>query len=321
MNICPLCLSIDGFKYAEGGTWDHSNVRHDCDVCGLFGTTGEARDDYLGEDRKKTTPFVRAALTHWTRQRQAVRNSDDIPLVTSEMVEGAISGKLALPNPGQQATNIIGFVGDETKLNGEVLPSLPPKFHACIGSIRRDFAVLLLLELANDGLLTAIDAGTFDSSDAVSVRLSLRGWERYESEQKGQIAGNYGFIALKFGDEILDPFLSDHIRPAVASLGLQLRDMRDSSRAGIIDNLMRIEIRDSAFVLVDLTHDNSGAYWEAGYAEGMGKPVLYICEKSKFELARTHFDTNHCTTVVWDAANPTEFKDNLIATLKRSLII
>src|SRR3546814_4652111 len=82
---------------------------------------------------------------------------------------------------------------------------------------------------------------------------------------------------------------------------------------------MRSQIRDAAFVIVDLTHDNSGAYWEAGYAEGLGKPVIYICEKAKFDKAKTHFDTNHCTTVVWTREKGEEFRAELIATLRRSL--
>ena len=62
---------------------------------------------------------------------------------------------------------------------------------------------------------------------------------------------------------------------------------------------MRVKIRDAKFVIADLTHDNNGAYWEAGYAEGLGKPVVYICEKTKFEDKNngTHFDVNHCTTL------------------------
>src|SRR3546814_372746 len=95
--------------------------------------------------------------------------------------------------------------------------------------------------------------------------------------------------------------------------------MRNVARAGIIDNIMRSQIRDAAFVIVDLTHDNSGAYWEAGYAEGLGKPVIYICEKAKFDKAKTHFDTNHCTTVVWTREKGEEFRAELIATLRRSL--
>lgn len=96
-------------------------------------------------------------------------------------------------------------------------------------------------------------------------------------------------------------------------------DMRSVARAGVIDNLMRAQIRDSAFVLADLTHDNLGAYWEAGFAEGIGKPVIYLCEQTKFEEAKTHFDTNHSTTVVWSDEDHDRFLSELIATLRRSL--
>jgi nucleoside 2-deoxyribosyltransferase len=78
------------------------------------------------------------------------------------------------------------------------------------------------------------------------------------------------------------------VKPCItAELGFDTVDMREVSQAGVIDNIMRAQIRDAAFVLIDLTHDNSGAYWEAGYAEGLGKPVVYLCEKTKFEQAKT----------------------------------
>ena len=107
--------------------------------------------------------------------------------------------------------------------------------------------------------------------------------------------------------------------PTVKELGYELIDLRDVARAGVIDNLLRAQIRDAAFVLVDLTHDNPGAYWEAGYAEGRGKPVLYLCEKTKFDAARTHFDTNHSTTVIWSTDARDTFCSELTATLRRSL--
>jgi nucleoside 2-deoxyribosyltransferase len=75
------------------------------------------------------------------------------------------------------------------------------------------------------------------------------------------------------------------------TLGFDLVDMRDVATAGVIDNIMRAQIRDAAFILADLTDANPGAYWEAGFAEGLGKPVIYLCESAKFEDARTHFDT------------------------------
>ena len=151
------------------------------------------------------------------------------------------------------------------------------------------------------------------------IDLTLEGWELYEAERRGQVSGTYGFIALKFGDPILDPFLQDVIKPAVQDVGFTLEDMRDAARAGVIDNVMRARIRDAAFVLVDLTHANEGAYWEAGYAEGLGKPVLYLCKQDVFQSQGTHFDTNHCTIVQWRPDAPEVFADELKATLRRSL--
>ena len=160
---------------------------------------------------------------------------------------------------------------------------------------------------------------TFEGLVFIDVNLTLDGWQQYEAEQRGALSGNHGFIAMKFGDRNLDSFVTDVVKPVIKEVGYDLVDMRDVSRAGVIDNIMRTQIRDAAFVLVDLTHDNSGAYWEAGYAEGLGKPVIYICEKTKFKNASTHFDTNHCTTVPWSRDDDEGFRQELIATLRRSL--
>jgi hypothetical protein len=175
-------------------------------------------------------------------------------------------------------------------------------------------------QLVRTGFVEAIDCGDLSSPDEImEADLTLAGWAEYEKELRGQTSAGYGFIALKFGDLVLDPFVKDVIKPAIATLGFGLVDMRDAAEVGIIDNVMRARIRDAAFVLVDLTHANEGAYWEAGYAEGLGKPVLYLCSREIFEEKGTHFDTNHCTTVLWDPAEPDSFTQELKATLRRSL--
>ena len=137
---------------------------------------------------------------------------------------------------------------------------------------------------------------------------------------RGQISSKYGVVAMKAGNAILDDLLRTTVRPELEErLGYKLVDMRDVSQAGIVDNLVRAQIRDAAFVLADLTDNNSGAYWQAGYAEGLGKPVIYICEKARFDEAQIHFDTNHCTTVCWIPNEFGRFADELVATLRRFL--
>jgi nucleoside 2-deoxyribosyltransferase len=70
--------------------------------------------------------------------------------------------------------------------------------------------------------------------------------------------------------------------------------------------------------VVDLSDRNPGAYWEAGFARGLGKPVIYVCDARKFDTTR-HFDVEHYTTLKWDPAAPTEIADKLKATIRAML--
>jgi hypothetical protein len=288
----------------------------ECDVCGNYEISRSAFAGPLDPERAELTPIQRAALSH--RLRTAARGSGPL-MITTDWLKHFKSDS-SLPSPAVQAINIIRFIGDEVTRSGERVSTFPVDFPAIVGAPNREFAAQLAKELRERGVLNGIDASSNDGTDFIDIGLTLDGWEQYEAEKRGRIAGKYGFIAMKYGDPVLEPFVMDVVKPAVKDgTGYDLIDMRNVARAGIIDNIMRTQIRDAAFVIVDLTHDNSGAYWEAGYAEGLGKPVIYICEKAKFEAAKTHFDTNHCTTVLWSQEDKSNFSQELIATLRRSL--
>jgi hypothetical protein len=315
---CPVCLSKDGFSCSVLGPLGGSTL-FECDVCGKFAISDEALQDFPNLEMPAMTPMRRAALSH--RIRLYTQNDVRPSLWNTSTLQDFCLADTAPPAPSQQVTNIIRYLGDNFNETGVGLDYLPSAFSAIIGSSSREFSISILYELNNRGILTGRFIGVGSGSGhAQDLYLTLPGWELYEREKSGQVSGNYGFFALKFGDPILDPLLNNHVKPAISELGYTLVDMRDVSRAGVIDNLLRMQIRDAAFVLVDLTHENAGAYWEAGYAEGLGKPVLYVCEREKFEERKTHFDTNHCTTVLWDEKNIDQFVDSLKATLRRSLI-
>jgi hypothetical protein len=114
------------------------------------------------------------------------------------------------------------------------------------------------------------------------------------------------FMAMPFGDAALDSLSREHVVPAVAATGFDLRRLDDNPPAGLIDDRLRVEIRTSRFLLANLTGENRDVYWEAGYAEGLGKPVSYVCERDYFQTDHVHFDTNHHHTVLYAAASPEE---------------
>ena len=322
LNKCPVCLNVHSEPATvrdDAAGWGY---QIDCPVCGRFDVNRDTWEDYLDPNSqvgRKLSALGRARLAHAVKTA-TTSGPSGVTRLPSDFLERFTKAGCPGPSPAEQAAKAIRFVGDLVSETGERLERLPPDFYAVIGASNPEFAARLAVELCERHILSGADASSKGGTDLLDINLTLDGWERYETEKRGQFAGRYGFIAMQFGEPVLDAFVETFVKPAVKEgIGYDLVDMRSVARAGIIDNIMRAQIRDAAFVIVDLTHDNSGAYWEAGYAEGLGKPVIYICEKSKFEDAKTHFDTNHCTTVLWSKVEADDFSQELVATLRRSL--
>jgi hypothetical protein len=312
---CPICEAHFGGECHElPSTRDVR--RFECAACGEFQIVDLLLSGQLENQPTKLTWLQRAALAH---RLQTANRESKVPMVDCEWFNRFLCAP-TLPTPAIQAANIIRFVGEEVLRTGAPMERLRPNFASAVGSPRGEFARQLAKELVKKEILQGIEVRNGKRTYFGDLNLTLKGWEAYEAEKQGKIRGDYGFVALRFENKELDSFLRTVISPALrSSIGLELKDMRDFAKAGVIDNIMRAQIRDAAFVLADLTDDNAGAYWEAGYAEGLGKPVIYMCEATKFKRAQTHFDTNHCTTIKWTLKAPDDFTAELIATLRQSL--
>ncbi|WP_139311460.1 hypothetical protein [Desulfovibrio sp. DV] len=320
-NFCPICLCANNVTCKNFRTQRDSYGFY-CQACGSFEITESAYVSFFENGTSKLTPVQRRCLSH---SLCTYRDTYEAIIITTSWIEKFLIN-CYLPTASIQASNLIRLLGDKVRETGvghfidDVIDSVR------IGAFNVPMFNNLRLELEKYGLIQPLECDTIPNPRSPGFikgdryGLTLKGWERYEAERQGLVAGKYGFIAMKFGDATLDKFISDIIKPVVKeSINYDLIDLRDVARAGIIDNIMREKIRDSAFVIADLTHDNYGAYWEAGYAEGLGKPVIYLCEKTKFDNAKTHFDTNHCTTVLWSEGDHELSSAELVATLRRSL--
>ncbi|MFA6450425.1 MAG: hypothetical protein WCX65_13210 [bacterium] len=78
--------------------------------------------------------------------------------------------------------------------------------------------------------------------------------------------------------------------------------MLDHSRSVNIDDAINAGIRNSRFIIVDLTGKNAGAYWEAGFGFGLGKEVILCCKKEEGkEIPElVHFDQNHFSILFYE---------------------
>lgn len=227
----------------------------------------------------------------------------------------ALIANATTPSPAEQADNFIRWMADQEKAPGEFvdIPRPLDALEAIVGAASPNGLAWVIDHLEADGLLQQIDSA--------SLMMTFAGWQRFEELNKSRTSGSYAFMAMAFGKEPLTTLVNDHFRAAVEQTGFPLKRVDDEPRAGLIDDWLRVDIRGCRFLVADLTHHNNGAYWEAGYAEGLGKPVIYTCERSVFEdkSRGTHFDTNHHLTVIWERNEPEAAAVRLKATIRASV--
>lgn len=305
---CPVCRTRLEEAPADAGPV----IKFDCPYCGKFVFTDSllcSLDDYLRRD-----PEAQAKLSHAIRRAQegnalAKFNTDTVVEVL----------KHSLPRPREQADLLIRWLAVNCPAPGVTI-QLDAKAHGAIIGVKTPAGFGLVVDhLFETNLLTGHQLKAMNAPGGALATLSFSGWDYYEKLRDGGGKYKKAFMAMKFGDPVLDDILEKVFKPYVSQAGFTLFKLDDVPRAGLIDDRLRVEIQSSDFIIADLTHANLGAYWEAGYAEGLGKPVIYTCEKKKFHEAQTHFDTNHHLTIIWDEEDPEKSGIALKATIRATL--
>ena len=74
----------------------------------------------------------------------------------------------------------------------------------------------------------------------------------------------------------------------------------DPANLGRIDAKIEMEIKRSRFLVADVTGGRQGVYYEAGYAMGLGLPVIWCVNSDHTD--DMHFDTQQYKHIIWDTA-------------------
>lgn len=207
---------------------------------------------------------------------------------------------------------------------GASMPLKAPLLQATLGAVDADGVNWATKYAHETGLLAGHREARLNGEvDFLDATLTPAGWVRYEELQTQTKESRLAFMAMKFGDATLNTVFAATFKVAARRAGYDLRKLDEEPRAGLIDDRLRLDIRRSRFTIVDLSHGNRGAYWEAGYAEGLGRPVIYTCRADVFHDKKhenhPHFDANHYLIVPWDPANPREAEEQLVTTIRATL--
>lgn len=305
-NRCPICNTPE--------TWKEKLPKNlfykiNCKRCGKFKISHQVLSNIHVYDEQ----IKRALLSHWIRINQGNVELE----LTLDKVKNILENN-SLPKPKEQANNLIHWIGTKlTKPDEEFFESLE-NLISVVGAYDSSGVDYVFQYLKDEGIFHSY---SFEDSQDVhkrGVTLSFKGWDHYYELKHKNKDSRLAFMAMQFGEEPLTTIYKTVIKDAVEKTGFDIRKLDEEKKAGLIDDKLRVEIRRSKFLIADLTHDNNGAYWEAGFAEGLEMPVIYICEEEKFKTTKSHFDTNHHLTVTWknDEEGLKKFSNELKATIR-----
>jgi hypothetical protein len=109
------------------------------------------------------------------------------------------------------------------------------------------------------------------------------------------------FVAMWFNDTTQAAYTSG-IEPAIVDSGYRSVRIDKKEHNNKIDDEIIAEIRRSKFLVADFTCEKEkvrgGVYFEAGFAMGLGIPVIWTVAKNS--LGDVHFDTRQYNHIVWD---------------------
>lgn len=170
--------------------------------------------------------------------------------------------------------------------------------------------VFMLTCLAEQGYIQ--DYLNIRCDNTQTITLMPSAYARIDGIQKNTANGKNVLVAMKFGDDTIP--LREAIREGIQKAGYIAVFIDEVQHNDFITPELLKHIRDSKFVVVDLTHQNNGAYFEEGYAMGLGKPVIQLCKRG----TQLHFDIAQKNTIMWASEDdiPEQLQNRILATIE-----
>jgi len=303
---CALCGQAA--KLLNPGTYGRKLVnRVACETCGEYFITVEAEAEVRNPDWDASK---RAMLSGVTRER----SEQDSPIVicssayepTGDPVGIRIDEILAalvphtIPERIDRALQNLArrsrHPGDEV----EVDRSRDWPLFFAENDDALDFTLQHMIEagLINKPLTDLKGGGAF--------ALTVKGWDRIEGLRHVRPETRQAFIAMWF-DPQLDDAYEKGLGPAIKDAGYKPMRVDMTQFNERIDDRIIAEIRRSRFLVADVTEHRQPVYFEAGFAMGLGLPVIFTCRSD--HIGACNFDTRQYNHIVWES--PEDLKEKL----------
>lgn len=301
-TICPLCQQQAQVINQADFSW------YECATCGAYGIGLRVEGNIKNE-----SPIRRAALSACARELYIrgdraiflykvsgpLHQISGIPIEINDVMNAA-----ALPVADRLGRILLNYAKLNPKVGAsfKVIPRRDYPLARAEESTEFDF---LLKQLAASDLIREV--GSDIDSDASVYQITVPGWNRIADLQRGSVQKpNQAFVAMAFDPSLMD-VRTHGLKAGIVDAGYKPLLIDEKEHNNDIHDEILSEIRKSHFVVADFTLQRPNVYFEAGFAEALGLPVIYTCRED--DITKAHFDIRQRNHIVWTA--PEELRDRL----------
>lgn len=282
---CPICKLSD--KLVKTRSLEDGDVV-ECPRCGKFKIAGTAVAMASHSD-------ANFALSAWLRGQ--VEAGSATPTVSSSTL-AEIPKTLPKYSVSEKQLLLLRAIEQKTDYAGKAVIITPEyDFTLAWCSTEKEFE-FLIQALINKGLLQSENViRSVNESFVHDLVVTAAGWSYLEERERPSVLTNQVFVAMSFADE-LRPAWDLGIFPALKRARFSPYRIDAAPHIDRIDLKIVSEIKNSRFLVADVTGQRPGVYFEAGLAIGLGLPVFWSVHAD--DLKNVHFDTRQYNHIVWD---------------------
>ena len=297
-NTCPICLKPAPVALSTGTKCDVS-----CKVCGEYcisiqAAAAAASGDIVSDEK-------RHILSGAVRNRY--EQNERVEILTKGDTETILDSVSIPSNPFEAIDLLLKYLLRKAGKTSDVVRLDMENDYPILFAKDQDEFRYYLAKAHELGYIEQRGGGP-------NYRLDLEGWRRLAELRKYERKSDQAFVAMWF-DSTLDDAWENGFKLAFQEAGYNpIRVDLTEHNEKICDRIIA-EIRKSALVVADFTGQRGGVYFEAGFAMGLGIPVIWTCRDTDIE--NLHFDTRQYNHIVW--SDPADLKKKLINRIEATL--
>ena len=292
---CPICSN------AQATTNERDLIyRMDCQRCGKFTITREARDDWNDHHLRTQSERSLANISGWIREHRNISIKSDL----LDFLKNITS-----PRIKERADKLLLAFEKRTEEIGKAIP-IPGHMPDANDYIGLTWSINLkeVYYLTEKYLIEEKRYLEKINTPPKGYVITPMGFSYLDELRQIQHDSMLGFCAMWFNDDLF-PVWTNAIEPAIRNAGYAPKRIDRVEHNNRIDDEIVAMIRRSRFVVADFTGQRGGVYFEAGFALGLDIPVIWTVRLD--DLDEVHLDNRQYNFITWRMDNLADLRDRL----------